>query len=410
MDAKTKKVSSPAELDRIRQKPGVEKRPRVLITDDETNIRQALWHILKKEFDVTTVENGEKAIEQIRKDPDIDVVSLDIEMPGMSGIDTLQAIKKERPDVEVLVVTGHAELESAKKALKFGAYDYIDKPFSKEVIRAAVRKAAERRQKVIVSEVAKEKLAFVKAQLLQSEKFKAIGEMLAGVVHELNNPLGAVLGYSELLLGKDLEPEKARKFIENISTSAKLCKNIVDKLLAFARKHEPKREPVQINEVIESTLDLKQHDIKVNGIQLVKELADNMPCTSADFHALQQVFFNLINNAQHAMHEGDGEKRLTIQSEFDDKILRIKFNDTGHGIPEENLSKIFEPLFTTKEEGKGTGLGLSICYDIIKEHKGEIFVASEPGDGTWFIVELPIQEPAVPSSPGPEDENRTEDP
>ena len=392
MDAKTNKKSSPKRLDKVIQK-SVKKRPRVLIADDESNIRRALWHILGKEFDVTSVENGEKALEQIRKGPDFDVVSLDIEMPGMSGIDTLQAIKKERPDVEVLLVTGHFEAEATKKALKLGAYDYIDKPFSKEVIRAAIRKGVERRQKIIISEEAKEKLAFVKAQLLQSDKFKAIGEMLAGVVHELNNPLGAILGYSELLLRKEFPPEQTLKYIENINKSADLCRNIVDQLLNFTRKHEPKMERVQIVQVLESTLDLKQHDIKINGIQVVKELADNMPYTSADFHALQQVFLNLINNAQHAMHGSGGEKTLTIQSEFDDHNLRIKFHDTGHGVPEENLDKIFEPLFTTKEEGKGTGLGLSICYEIIKDHKGEIFVASQPGEGTWFIVEIPVIEP-----------------
>ncbi|MFH1489777.1 MAG: response regulator [Pseudomonadota bacterium] len=390
MDKEIKQETGEGRPAALNSEPGGKTRPRVMVADDENNIRRALWYILKNDFDVTVVENGDKALDQVRQGHDFDVVSLDIQMPGMSGIETLQAIKAERPDIEVLLVTAHSNAESAKKALKLGAYDYIDKPFNNEDIRAAVRRGVERRKKVMTSEAARGKIEFFKAQLLQTEKFTAIGQLLAGVVHELNNPLGVIMGYSELLLQTGCATEKVPKYLENIHRSAGLCKSIVEKLLLFARKHEPKKEPIQVNDVIESTLDLKQHDFKIHDIRLQKHLAGDLPVTLADFHELQQVFLNLATNAQHAMMDNERQKELTVSSSFEDKVLRVKFHDTGHGIPQENLDKIFEPLFTTKEKGKGTGLGLSVCYEIIKDHGGDIFVASEPGKGSWFIVEIPL--------------------
>jgi signal transduction histidine kinase len=377
--------------------------PRVLVADDEMNIRRIMYHILKEEFEVTEAESGDEAVELIQQGMDFDVVSLDQKMPGMSGIDTLKVIKKWYPSTEVLIVTAHSDLESAKEALRLGAYDYIDKPFKKEHLRAAIRKGIKRRAKAIASGKAQEQLAFVKAQLMQSEKFSAVGELIASVVHELNNPLTAVLGFSELLLLQEWSKEQTRKYLENINNSAQLCKKITQKLLAFSRKQEPQREQVKINNIIESTIELKQHDLKVDEIEVIKQLADHMPTTIADPHELQQVFLNIINNAHHAMKAHRGKRSLTVKSEFDDTMIRVHFTDTGPGISKENLQKIFEPLFTTKENGKGTGLGLSVCYEIIQEHEGTIYVASEGGKGSCFVIEIPIlTTPSLytPSYPG----------
>ncbi len=227
------------------------KQARVLVVDDETNIRQAIRAILRSEFDVTIVESGNKAIEKIRQGVDFDVVSLDLQMPGMSGLETLKEVKQYSPTTEVLLVTAHSDIESAKRALKLGAYDYIDKPFQKDELRASIRKGVERRGKRIASEKAQEQLAFVKAQLMQSEKFSAIGQLIAGVVHELNNPLTTIMGFSELLLMTECSPEKTRKYLKNINKSVFLCQKLVQKLLNFSRKHEPKRELVQVNEIIQ---------------------------------------------------------------------------------------------------------------------------------------------------------------
>jgi len=170
-------------------------KPRVLVVDDEPNILRAMSLVLQSQFDVTVVESGDKAIEKIQQSMDFDVLSLDLQMPGLSGIESLKAVKQLSPSMEVLIVTAHSDVESAKGALKLGAYDYIDKPFNNDELLAAIRKGVERRTNAIEAETTKEQLAFVKAQLMQSEKFSAIGQLLAGVAHELNNPLTAVMGF-----------------------------------------------------------------------------------------------------------------------------------------------------------------------------------------------------------------------
>ncbi|MBW1697210.1 MAG: response regulator [Deltaproteobacteria bacterium] len=365
------------------------RRPRVLVVDDDIEIRRAVWYILRSEFDVTAVENGYKAVERIRQGERFEVASLDLRMPGMSGVDTLKEIKQLDPTIEVLIMTAHSDVQSAKKALRFGAYDYIDKPFRKDAYREAIRRGVKRREKSTVSDAAKEQLAFVKAQLKISEKFAVIGQLSAGIVHDLNNALNSVLGFSDLLLMEDAPVEEARDYIKQINKAAKLSISIVQKLLTFSRNQGSEREPLQINEVINSCLELKQHDFSKHQIEVVKELEKDLPMAMANFHDIQQVVLNILNNAEHAMMSADGSKRLTIKSTSDAKAIRFSIEDTGIGIPEKNLQRIFEPLFTTKEKDVGTGLGLSVCYDIVQDHNGTIYVASEPGKGTCFVIELP---------------------
>ncbi|MBW1962309.1 MAG: response regulator [Deltaproteobacteria bacterium] len=365
------------------------RRPRVLVVDDDIEIRRAVWYILRSEFDVTAVENGYKAVERIRQGERFEVASLDLRMPGMSGVDTLKEIKQLDPTIEVLIMTAHSDVQSAKKALRFGAYDYIDKPFRKDAYREAIRRGVKQHEKSTVSDAAKEQLAFVKAQLKISEKFAVIGQLSAGIVHDLNNALNSVLGFSDLLLMEDAPVEEARDYIKQINKAAKLSISIVQKLLTFSRNQGSEREPLQINEVINSCLELKQHDFSKHQIEVVKELEKDLPMAMANFHDIQQVVLNILNNAEHAMMSADGPKRLTIKSTSDAKAIRFSIEDTGIGIPEKNLQRIFEPLFTTKEKDVGTGLGLSVCYDIVQDHNGTIYVASEPGKGTCFVIELP---------------------
>jgi signal transduction histidine kinase len=372
-------------------------RPRVMVADDEKNIRRAMRLILENEFDVTLVENGDKAVEKIQAGTDFDVISLDLQMPGKSGIEALKEIRQYCPTTEVLIVTAYSDLESAKQALKFGAYDYIDKPFQKQQFLEAIRRGVERRHKFIGQAKAEKQLSLVKIQLKQADKFSAIGQLLASVVHELNNPLGVILGFSDLLISKKHPAKETRQYIENIDQAARLTQKIIQRLLNVSRKHEPRRETVQINQVIQSTLDLKQHDLKRHGVKTIINLAEDLPLINGDFFELQQVFLNIINNADQAMLGRTGENILTISTEGMDGVIRTIIQDTGPGIPDQHLQQIFEPLFTTKQEGDGTGLGLSVCSEIINEHMGEIYVASEMEKGATFVVQLPAFSDTSPS-------------
>jgi two-component system NtrC family sensor kinase len=226
---------------------------------------------------------------------------------------------------------------------------------------------------------------------MQAEKLSALGELISGIAHELNNPLTGVMGYSQLLLGSAAAPE-AKKEIEKIHREAVRCQKIVQNLLTFARRRAPERKTIDLNALVDATLELRAYQLKVDGIEVVRELDENLPPTLGDFHQLQQVFLNIINNAHHALLEAGRPGRLVIRTSRGEGVVRVAVADNGPGISEEHLKKIFDPFFTTKEIGKGTGLGLSLSYGIVKEHEGRIEVASRPGAGATFTVELPIRE------------------
>ncbi len=227
-------------------------------------------------------------------------------------------------------------------------------------------------------------------QLAQAEKLSALGEVISGIAHELNNPLTGVMGYSELLLGGEAAPE-ARKNLEKIHKEALRCQKIVQNLLIFSRRRAPERKAVRLNELAESTLELRASQLKVDGIEVVMRLEENLPGITGDFHQLQQVFFNIINNAHQAMAEKGAGGRLTITTKSTEGFVVTSFEDTGPGIAVDRIQKIFDPFFTTKGIGKGTGLGLSLSYGIIKEHEGRIDVTSVPGEGATFTVSLPVR-------------------
>ncbi|MBI9082248.1 MAG: response regulator [Desulfobacterales bacterium] len=366
-------------------------RPRVLVAEDNRATRQAIAFILGRDFDVTAVENGALAVAKIQDGERFDVVTLDINMPVMTGIEAMEIIKRISPETEVLLLSAISDVNVAKQALKAGAYDYIDKPIQKEVLRAAVQRGVERHRRTRISESAQEQLEFTKAQLIQSGKLAAIGETMAGVMHEINNPLGVITGSVELMLSEDFPAEKRREFLLKIYDSANRCRDIARSILAFTRKEAPHRQPINVNAVISRALDLKRPEFKKDRVGVDETLAPDLPVILADENQLQQVMLNLFNNAHHAMKEQAPDRHhLCIQTAFNDCLVRIRIQDTGSGIPRENLQKIFEPFFTSKARGQGTGLGLSLCYDIIRAHDGDIYVSSEPGKGACFIIELPI--------------------
>ena len=227
-------------------------------------------------------------------------------------------------------------------------------------------------------------------QLRLADRLAAVGELATGVTHELNNPLTAIRGLAQLLTARGDLDETMKKDLETINKEAQRASKIVGNLLSFGRRHEPEKRVISMNEVVEKTLELRAHQLKVNNIEVSVELQPDLPMTMADFHQIQQVFVNIINNAEQAMTEAHGRGKLIVKTERSGEMVRIVFTDSGPGIPEKNLNRIFDPFFTTKEVGKGTGLGLSICYGIVEAHGGHIYARSTLGRGATFTVEIPM--------------------
>ena len=242
-----------------------------------------------------------------------------------------------------------------------------------------------------------ENLSRTQEQLLQSEKMAAVGQLISGVAHELNNPLTAILGYSQLLSSSSHVSPRGAEYVEKLYKQAQRTHRIVQNLLSFARQHKPERLSVQLNQVVEDTLILREYDLKVNNVQVHRELDPDLPATLGDMHQLQQVFLNILNNAVDAILEKSSNGEIWARTAVDGHRLLVEFTDSGPGVVDPH--RVFDPFYTTKPVGKGTGLGLSICYGIIREHGGEIQVRNSPPRGAAFRIWLPMLPTEAESSP-----------
>jgi len=229
-------------------------------------------------------------------------------------------------------------------------------------------------------------------QLLQSEKMSAVGQLISGVAHELNNPLTAILGYAQLLEGEALS-ENGKEFVSKLFRQAQRTQRVVQNLLSFARQRKPSRLPVDVRRILEDTVALRDYDLNLHNIAIDRTFAHEIPAVVADAHQLEQVFLNVINNAVDAIQEHGRVGRLEVEISTANSQVIIRVRDTGPGIKE--LNRIFDPFYTTKAVGKGTGLGLSICYGIIKEHGGDIRAFNHPAGGAVIEILLPTAHAAL---------------
>jgi len=232
--------------------------------------------------------------------------------------------------------------------------------------------------------------AMIQAKLMHTEKMAAVGQLVSGVAHEVNNPLTAIMGFSDLLMENPDLPDSARKDLKVILDESHRTREIVKNLLSFARQRPPHRQALQINALLQRTVALRSYDLSNSGIEVVENFADELPDLVGDAHQLQQVFLNILNNAFDAVRSTGRPGKIEIETRNRQDWVEVSFRDNGEGIkfPE----RIFDPFFTTKEVGKGTGLGLSICYGIVREHEGEILCSNNKDrPGATFTVRLPVR-------------------
>ena len=256
----------------------------------------------------------------------------------------------------------------------------------RKLIDAVAREAA----LIVERAETEEEKSKLQQQLIHADRLATIGELAAGVAHELNEPLGSVLGFAQLAK-KDLgQPERTERDLEKIITASLYAREVIKKLLVFARQMPPRKARVHLNQVVEEGLYFLEARCARKGIEVVQELASDLPEVTADPSQLKQVLVNLVVNSVQAMPAGG---RLTVRTQAEDAAVSLTVEDTGVGISEEIREKIFLPFFTTKEVDQGTGLGLAMVHGIITSHGGSIDVESHPGQGTRFQVHLPGRGP-----------------
>ena len=382
---------------------------RVLIVDDEEDLRYVYTRQLRGDgYLLDTAADGEEAIEKIRA-TEYAVILTDMRMPRKDGLAVIAAAREHLPDAEIIVLTGHGSLENALQAFKAGnIFEYLLKPLDDiGVLNTVVARAIERRNlrkhnRELFEQLqrAYEELRQKSEMLIQNEKMSAIGVLAAGVAHELNNPLTAVVGFAQMIAEKlkanrpanwsDTEYERAQQALENLVQGAHRARDIVGSLLRFARATKPDaRTLVDINQTLRDAFVFTEHLLLRHGIVLEKRLAPELPPVWGNSARLQHVFTNLLINAQQATPSG-GTVRVITERADEPKGVWVHVEDTGEGIPPDALEQIFEPFYTRKAQG--TGLGLSIAKQIIEEHGGEIRVESEFGKGARFSVFLPADD------------------
>jgi len=231
--------------------------------------------------------------------------------------------------------------------------------------------------------------ALLQAKLAHSEKMATIGRLVSGVAHEVNNPLAAILGFTDLLLENPEVPGSAREDLQIILQETQRTKDIVQDLLSFARQRPVQRELVQVNSVLRQTIKLRSYDFASHGVEVVEDFEETLAAALGDSQQLQQVFLNILNNAYDAVQDAGQRGHIRIHTRRQAEMIEVAISDNGTGIIDSQ--RIFDPFYTTKQAGKGTGLGLSICYGIVRAHGGEIQCwNNEGGAGSTFVVRIPV--------------------
>lgn len=398
--------------DRPPVETGENDKPTLLIVDDEAGPRESLRIVFKDRFHCALAASGTEGVNYARNHP-VDLAILDIKMPDQSGVEVLRQLKELDPHIECVMLTGYETVETARAAVRYGAADYLNKPFDVYAIRELLDKCLARRRRALAAEESLRTLHRINeeltAELASAHHAVAAGSQSAEVVHEINNPLSIIAGYSQLL-ERDLANlgvleasggQQVQKRLDTIMREIERCKDIAKRFLQAARSAQPVPVVVDVAQLLGDVADLIRAHVANRGA-LVTADVENPPLRIRGYPgALLQVFINLGVNALHAMN-GTGLVRFTAApveaapqecafcaEAFDPHgpLVRISCTDTGCGIAPADLAKIFQPYYTTKPDG--TGLGLAVVCEVVRQHRGMITVQSQLGHGSSFSVYLP---------------------
>ena len=377
---------------------------RILVVDDEpANVRlleRMLTDVGYRQIRSTT---DSRQVLALYTESQPDLILLDLMMPHLDGIAVIRQLQiPEDVFLPVLVLTADATSDAKKRALEAGAKDFLTKPFDRLEVLLRIKNLLHTRNLYLDLERHNRSLEQIvderTQRLLQSEKIATMGSLLAGVAHELNNPLAVVMGQAHLLRSRATDPSLVQR-ADKITAGADRCARIVRNFLALARQRPPERTEVRVNRVVQEAVELLGYELRTDNVEVALELAEDLPVVWADGHQLHQVVVNLVANAHQAMRHMDADRRITIRTRLERERLLLEVIDTGPGIPAEIQTRIFEPFFTTKPQGEGTGLGLSLCKRMVEEHEGTITADSEVGRGTTFRIELPVVSRPISAAP-----------
>ena len=367
---------------------------RLLVVDDEDVYRKNIVRLLgNRGIAARQAVSGEACLAELAEHP-ADVVVLDVKMPGMDGIETLGRLKKVYPDTEVLLLTGQATTRDGVEGIKTGAFDYLGKPVEIDHLVNKIGQAFDKVRQRVQKKKEAEFRARMQARMIATERLAALGTQATGVAHEINNPLAIAkqtVAWLKLIMAKAemaAIPRKAdiEKGLSEIETAIERARNITHQLLGSVQKSKSVHSEINVAALVREAVELTAAETGDKKIDFLEQVDDSVAGIWSDPSRLRQVLINLIGNAIHAIKD---RGTITVRVASSASFAVFTVTDTGAGIPGENLTRIFEPFFSTKSPGQGTGLGLYVTRSIVDRLGGEITVTSRLGKGTEFTVKLP---------------------
>ncbi len=362
-------------------------RDTILVIDDEFGPRESIRIILKNKYNVITAESGDKGIE-IVKSQKVDLIILDLKMPGKTGIETLAEIRKYDENVPVIILTGYGDMESAQKAMHYGVFDFVSKPFGiyelEELVANAIKKGKIKRETEKIKEELNSLREKLTKRLEEVEHLATIGQISTEILHEVNNLLTVIYGYTQLLNQEINSNQINSNYISILEKEIKRCKNIAQEILNLTR-NEFKEEELEINLLIKNLIEFLSSSNLCQNVNFILNIEQQPLILKGSRNHLHQAILNVfLNSIQTIKKEGKGV--IEVSTEKKENYILISIKDNGQGIPEEVIKKVKDPFFTTKEKG----LGLHLTTKIIRKHKGDFEIKSEIGKGTEFIIKLPL--------------------
>jgi two-component system, sensor histidine kinase and response regulator len=373
--------------------------PQVLVIDDEMGPRESLRMLLKPIYQVHTADSVEIGLKLLsEKKPD--AIVMDIRMPGMTGIEGLRRIRQIDPHLSVIMLTGFGALETAKEALRLGANDYISKPFDAREMREVISRNVERTRLHRTSESAAGEIKELNNRLLQElaqkERLASLGQASAEFVHDIGNPLTIVWGYVQLLAKKLEESERtddpnavsSNKELEIIEQNVRLCRDLLTMWQSYGSMEAAPHKLISISDIVREVVAGVGAMAKETPVELKCDVTEDRCSLTGDAVQITRAIQNVIINAIQA--SGDRKGTVEVSCIRKDFYVDVRVADTGQGISSEQIAKIFDPYFTTKQGKSGTGLGLFITKKVVDDHNGSIKVESTPGVGTTITIRLPL--------------------
>ena len=359
---------------------GVHWPPRILVVDDDNGPRQALRMLLKESHDIRLASSVDEALSVIEHEP-VDLVITDIRMPERSGIDLLRIIREMYPSTQVIILTGYAELDTAVKAIEYGAFAYLEKPFDSETLLDRVRAGLEK-QRAEQERRAQDFLA------IEANRFETLGRLISGMMHDLGTPL-TVIGSNIEMIMSDPNREDMPDRLKTIDSQARHCNEMVRATMNFLRCDSQTRSPFCVNNVVQTCLEVAQPMLGRERIDVTTEFCEEMESCIGEVVLVRQALLNLITNACHAVHDQSPPRKIVIQTWIEEGCACVSVEDTGPGVPVELRERIFDTFFTTK--GKmGTGLGLAVVKNVMERHDSSVTLADDSERGARFVLSFHV--------------------